>query len=125
MKSFIAALAILLFAGIAQAQPTQNQFHYGITSTEPTAIGGSLEMRTAYCNSNGRDVGSLFVTTYRTGAGEFAIVGGGSGNWMDEDWTTRHYETAAQAKRAGKESRRAICRLGVQSSVQGSVVCNR
>jgi hypothetical protein len=101
------ALTALLYASPASAQKAaHNSFHYGpATVTDHNALGASAvhTQKTAYCNSNGQDVGALFIDVYPSGTGEFSIVGGGSGRWEDKDWTQRSYETGQQAKVAGEK----------------------
>jgi hypothetical protein len=105
----VIALAILSFAGIAQAQTAPvkhtNNFHYGVTYTSNIDAFGNPATSTqknAYCNTDGQDVGALFVEIYPTGAATFEIVNGGrGGDGRDNDWTTRRYENGTQATKAG------------------------
>ncbi len=107
MRLAIALTVFILTAASpasAQKAHSHNLFHYGSSTTDPDDnFGTQRTQKNAYCNSNGQDVGALFLYVYPNGSGAFQIVGGGSGGWEDKDWTRREYETAQQAKAAGEK----------------------
>jgi excisionase family DNA binding protein len=100
--------AIVIFLGLfllpaAKAQTVPNRFHYG--AEYKTTIGEQARsFRTAYCNTDGQEVGSLTVTAFTTGVGDVSLIPEHASNIDERDVRVeRTYETAAQAKRAGEK----------------------
>lgn len=94
MKSFfLLVLFLALGVTLRAAPPKHNRFHYSVAIQESPSWISVSSIRFAYCNSDGKNVGSLTITEYtKTGIGSFQI------NLEPE----KYYETPPQAKAAGE-----------------------